>query len=93
MTYIEPFPKPNLSKLQGQMADNQIILTLRGLNAEAQLALEKAEEAMRKEWLYQTGQFSRPDSDYPPQGTVHGDMGSTLADIRTVLAKLKEAKL
>ena len=40
-------------------------------------ALEACIEAIDNEWLYQTGQFSRretPPSNYPTQGSVHGDL-------------------
>lgn len=30
--------------------------------------------AMQQEFLYQTGQFCRPEQDYPPQGSVHRDL-------------------
>ena len=39
------------------------------------------------EWLYQTGQFCRPASNYPPQGTVYG--GNHMETLRDALAKAK----
>lgn len=50
---------------------------------------EKAREAMSNEWLYQTGQFCRPQSTYPPQGSVHGSLVEAMEDIRQVLAKIE----
>ena len=49
-------------------------------------ALELAEKALSNEWLYQTGQFSRPTANYPPQGSVHGSLGDAMPIIRQAIA-------
>jgi hypothetical protein len=51
-------------------------------------ACEVAFEALKHEWLYQTGQFSRiadPPSNYPPQGTVSGKAGDAMPVLRVAI--------
>ncbi len=55
-------------------------------------ALDACIRAIDNEWLYQTGQFSRlesPPSNYPAQGSVHGDLNDARA---TAQAALDESK-
>ena len=49
-------------------------------------ACKEAREAMANEWLYQTGQFCRPQSEYPPQGTCHGSLSSAMKTINSAIA-------
>ncbi len=50
-------------------------------------ACEAALAAMSNEWLYQTGQFCRPQSAYPQQGTVHGDLSDAISLINQAIAQ------
>ena len=48
-------------------------------------ACKIAEQAMSDEWLYQTGQFCRPEHEYPPPGTVHAGLMDAIKIINETL--------
>lgn len=56
-------------------------------------ALKACIEAIDNEWLYQTGQFSRiasPPSNYPPQGSTHGDLYEAKAKAQAAIEKAED---
>uniref|UniRef100_A0A6M3JTS8 Uncharacterized protein n=1 Tax=viral metagenome TaxID=1070528 RepID=A0A6M3JTS8_9ZZZZ len=55
-------------------------------------ACEKAQKAMTDEWLYQTGQFCRPQSNYPPQGTCHSGLHDAMMAIDKAIDKARGEK-
>ena len=62
---------------------------LKEVNEVLLAACEKAFEALTTEWLYQTGQFSRvavPPTNYPPQGSVHGDTHNAMGVLKAAIA-------
>jgi hypothetical protein len=52
-------------------------------------ALEAARHAAIQEWLYQTGQTVRPERDYPPQGSVCGELGDLTPIIDAAIERAK----
>ena len=52
-------------------------------------ALEAARTAIGKEFLYQTGQTVRPAENYPPQGTICGELGDVMGLIVPAITLLK----
>ena len=60
----------------GPMGDGrqERIAAARAEREELVESLRAYHEAAAKEWLYQTGQTVRPHANYPPQGTVCGEL-------------------
>lgn len=53
-------------------------------------AAQAAEHATRQEWLYQTGQFSRPEQDFPRQGSVCSELADAGQVLREAIAHATE---
>lgn len=71
-------------------ANARFIALACNLHQELLAACETAKEAMKQEFLYQTGQKHRPAQQYPPQGSVDASTHEAIKVINAVLAKAKE---
>lgn len=50
-------------------------------------ACKAAIDAAAKEFLYQTGQTTRPQSDYPPPGRICAELGEVIPLLRSAIVK------
>lgn len=64
------------------------IARLQESNAELLASCRAAQDAMAQEFLYQTGQTVRPQANYPPQGTVCGQLSDAM---ELLVAAIKKA--